>query len=127
MENFFLLRLAFDDILRYLTVEDRRETTIKDYRISYGHVLEFYGLRGIRDYTPEANELFRKWTDNLYDKGFVCKNFHNARIRVSRYIDNYWAGRRINILNEIPVDEIPRAVVRVIPRLASLTLVVCNI
>jgi len=122
MENFFLLRLAFDDILRYLTVEDRRETTIKDYRISYGHVLEFYGLRGIRDYTPEANELFRKWTDNLYDKGFVCKNFHNARIRVSRYIDNYWAGRRINILNEIPVDEIPRAVVRVIPRLASLTL-----
>lgn len=105
------LEKAWNAILEHLKVHERKACTIKEYRIAYGRLCDFYLTKGIREYDEAINDQFRLHVECLYAEGLISLNYRRLFIRLAKYIDNHHAGKRITDMRsdtvrmELPVME----------------------
>ena len=87
-----VLEEAYRAVFQHLLVHKRKPSTFEEYRIAYARLCDFYIRHRVSSYDPVVSEMFRRNILRQYDNGMLGLNYRRLFIRLSVYVDNYFAG-----------------------------------
>ena len=93
------LEEAYRAVFQHLLVHKRKPSTFEEYRIAYAKLCDFYIRHRVSSYDPVVSEMFRRYILRQHENGMLSLNYRRLCIRLSVYVDNYFAGRILTARN----------------------------
>ena len=93
------LEEAYRAVFQHLLVHKRKPSTFEEYRIAYARLCDFYIRHRVSSYDPVVSEMFRRYILRQHENGMLSLNYRRLCIRLSVYVDNYFAGRILTARN----------------------------